>query len=69
MKDLQKGMLHFLREEVLDGENAYKCDKYVIYMNKMIFENKYKKKILYKKDATKRREPLKNMLFEQRPTF
>lgn len=25
--DIRKGMLHFLREEVLDGENSYKCDK------------------------------------------
>lgn len=27
VQDVHKGMLHFLREEVLDGENAYKCDK------------------------------------------
>ena len=27
VQDVRKGMLHFLREEVLDGENAYKCDK------------------------------------------
>ncbi|RNA13776.1 Ubiquitin carboxyl-terminal hydrolase [Brachionus plicatilis] len=26
-QDIRKGMLHFLREEVLDGQNAYKCDK------------------------------------------
>jgi ubiquitin carboxyl-terminal hydrolase 36/42 len=27
VQDIRKGMLDFLREEVLDGENAYKCDK------------------------------------------
>ncbi|CAF0839857.1 unnamed protein product [Brachionus calyciflorus] len=27
VQDIRKGMLHFLREEVLDGENAYKCEK------------------------------------------
>jgi len=27
VQDIRKGMLHFLREEVLEGENAYKCDK------------------------------------------
>ena len=27
MTDIRKGMLHFLREEVLDGENSYKCDR------------------------------------------
>lgn len=26
-QELSKGIAHFLREEVLDGENAYKCDK------------------------------------------
>ena len=26
-QDIRKAMLHFLREEVLDGENAYKCEK------------------------------------------
>lgn len=25
--DIRKGMIHFLREEILDGSNAYKCDK------------------------------------------
>lgn len=25
--DIRKGMFHFLREEVLDGENSYKCEK------------------------------------------
>ena len=27
MQDIRKGMLHFLRQEVLEGENSYKCDK------------------------------------------
>ncbi|RNA25817.1 ubiquitin carboxyl-terminal hydrolase 42 isoform X1 [Brachionus plicatilis] len=27
VQDIRKGMQHFLREEVLDGENAYKCEK------------------------------------------
>ena len=27
VQDIKKGMMHFLRQEVLDGENAYKCDK------------------------------------------
>lgn len=27
VQDIRKGMLHFLKEEILDGENAYKCEK------------------------------------------
>jgi hypothetical protein len=27
VQDVCKGMQYFLREEVLEGENAYKCDK------------------------------------------
>lgn len=27
VNDIRKGMLHFLKEEVLEGENSYKCDR------------------------------------------
>jgi len=27
VQDIRKGMLHFLREEILEGENSYKCDR------------------------------------------
>lgn len=33
VQDIRKGMLHFLKEEILDGENAYKCEKYIIYIS------------------------------------
>ncbi len=32
IQDVSKGMSYFLREEVLDGENAYKCDKFVVWI-------------------------------------
>jgi hypothetical protein len=27
-QDIRKGMLYFLREEILDGDNAYRCQRY-----------------------------------------